>query len=967
MIAPEMRRLVLLALLAGVVPVVLSAPLLAQRPSGPWMTVETEHSRIHYRKELGPWAQSLASRIESIHERVTAFVGYEPRKKLDVVVTDPIADANGVAWPFLDRPSMTLYATAPDSESVIGNDRDWIELLALHEDTHLVHLLRPRRRGSAVLEFLLPIGPLTLRCPRWAIEGYATLVEGALTGSGRPYGAFRAMVIRRRAIDGQLPPYGSLNGTEGWQAGSMAYLVGSAYLEWLEERQGPGSLVKLWKRIAGRDHPSFSRAFKGIFGEAPDVLYARFAAEVTAQALQTEKEWGKAALQDGEPWQRFLDETRSLTLSKDGTLLAAVRRHGKEGPRVDVWTVERTADEKKRNESAEARTKKRLADPEEVADLPEIPRPREPRWSLSIRNGYAPSSPRFLPDARILFVRKGPDGEGFLHPDLWVWTPANGDERRVTRLSDIREADPSPDGRWALGVRSRFGASGPVRVDLMTGEVTALAPLSVEEIWTAPRLSPDGKEALFTVHRGGRWRLLRSPLSEPLRLEEVDLGGASPVGAAAVSANGRLFLAVDRGGIWNVEERTTPGGAWSLRTRVLGGALSPAPATDGKSLFFLEMTSRGIDVRRLSLAAAPLASAPLPGQPPIAPRPAAAVAPPDERSAAAPRPYSPWDTMRLALAAGTTVGPAGFSQQAGVSGDDLLGRLRWQLLGGLADDSGEKGGSFAVACRKYPVEIRAQLFSVSQHVSNQRLVSPAFLDRSRSGVSADARWSRLFDSIKLGLRAGGVWASVRPDHAEPCSRALGAAGLDLELGASKGRWGVRARLSADGSTGRTDANAWAAVVGQGSLAVGTPIGTLTASGGMGATGSSPTQEDLFRVGSMATPLTPPLLDLNRIESPALPEAFETGRHVNSGRVDFRPAGLSWLSLYGAFFHAWDSPMSGGATGVVRLTGAELRFSSRDLPLDMGGDLTVLLGVAKMHGDVPGSGATTGYAAFVVRP
>jgi hypothetical protein len=34
---------------------------------------------------------------------------------------------------------------------------------------------------------------------------------------------------------------------------------------------------------------------------------------------------------------------------------------------------------------------------------------------------------------------------------------------------------------------------------------------------------------------------------------------------------------------------------------------------------------------------------------------------------------------------------------------------------------------------------------------------------------------------------------------------------------------------------------------------------------------------------------------------------------------------------------------------------------------MGGDLTVLLGVAKMHGDVPGSGATTGYAAFVVRP
>jgi hypothetical protein len=967
MIAADMRRLVLLALLAGAVPVVLSAPLLAQRPSGPWMTVETEHSRIHYRKEFGPWAESLASRIESIHERVTALVGYQPRKKIDVIVTDPIADANGLAWPFLDRPFVTLYASAPDSESVIGNDRDWMEGLALHEDTHLVHLLRPRRGGSAVLEFLLPIGPLTLRCPRWAIEGYATLVEGALTGSGRPYGAFRATVIRRRAMDGMLPAYSALNATEGWQAGSMAYLVGSAYLEWLEERQGAGSLVMLWKRIAGHDHPSFTRAFKGIFGETPDILYARFAAEMTARALEAQKDWTRLGLQGGDTWQRLPGETRSLAISKDASLLAAVRRQGKGGQRVDVWTVELTADEKKRDESAEARTKKRLADPEEVADLPEIPRPRKPRWSLPIRNGHAPSSPRFLPDARILFVRKGPDGEGFLHPDLWVWTPANGDERRVTHLSDIREADPSPDGRWALGVRSRFGASGPVRVDLTTGEVAALAPLSVEEIWTAPRLSPDGKEALFTVHRGGRWRLLRSPLPEPLRLEEVDLDGASPVGAAAMSANGRLFLAVDRGGFWNVEEHATPGGTWSLRTRVLGGALSPVPATDGTSLFFLEMTSRGIDVRKLSLAAAPLASAPLPGQPPIAPRPAAVVAPPDERSVAAPRLYSPWDTMRLTLAAGTTIGPSGFSQQAGVSGDDLLGRLRWQLLGGLADDSGEKGGSFAVACRKYPVEISAQLFSVSQHVSNERLVSPAFLDRRRSGVSADARWSRLFDSVELGLRAGGVWASVHPDDAKPFSRALGAAGVDLGLGASKGRWGLRAGLSADESAGRTDANAWAALVARGSLAVGTPVGTLTASGGMGTTRSSPTQEDLFRVGSMATPLTPPLLDLNRIESPALPEAFETGRRVNSGRVDFRPAGLPWLSLYGAFFHAWDSPTAGGAPGVVRLTGAELRFSPRDLPLDMGGDLTVLLGVAKLHGEIPGSGATMGYAAFVIRP
>ena len=32
----------------------------------------------------------------------------------------------------------------------------------------------------------------------------------------------------------------------------MAYLLGSAYLEWLEERGGPGSLRKLWARMTAR-------------------------------------------------------------------------------------------------------------------------------------------------------------------------------------------------------------------------------------------------------------------------------------------------------------------------------------------------------------------------------------------------------------------------------------------------------------------------------------------------------------------------------------------------------------------------------------------------------------------------------------------------------------------------------------------------------------------------------------------
>ena len=952
--------------LAALLLIASAAPLAAQRPSGRWQTIETGHARIHFREEFGPWAKNLAARVESIHERVTAFVGFSPKRKFDVVVTDPMAEANGMALPLLGRPYMVLWATAPDSESSIGNDRDWIELLALHEDVHLVHLLRPSRRGSAAAEFLFPLGPLTLRCPRWVTEGYATLVEGALTGSGRPHGAYRAMVIRRRAMDGALPTYGALNGTDGWQAGSMAYLVGSAYLEWLEERQGAGSLVKLWKRIAGRDNPTFDRAFKGVFGEPPAVLYQRFAAEVTARAIDAEKEWTRLGLQEGEPWQRLPGDTRSLALSRDGKLLAAVRRHGKEGQRIVVWTVEPDEPERKRTEAAEKTRAKRLSDPEEVADLPETPRPRPPKWTLPVRNGFAPSAPRFLPDGRILFTRKSPDGEGFLHSDLFVWNPAKGDESRVTHLADVREADPSPDGRWALGVASRAGASGPVRIDLATGAVAPLGPASIDDTWTAPRLSPDGKSATFTVHRGGRWQLLAAPMEGPFATAEVDHRGAAPVGAPAIGKEGRLLVAADRGGVWNVEERLPGDRGWRPRSRVRGGALSPVLAPDGESLYFLDMTARGLDIRKLSLASAPLGQAALPGTSPIAPLSPAAVAPPEPRSVPGPRPYSPFDTMRLALAAGTTVGPAGFSQQLGVSGDDLLGRLRWQLLGGLADNSGEKGGAFAIAWRAHPVELRAQLFTVSQHVSNQRIVSPTAFDRDRNGLSIDARWTRRFDTVTLGLRAGALTARIAPDGGDSFGRTLGALGLDAAIRRSSGRWGWNASISADGSAGRTGGEDWTSLRGDASFSLVTPVATLTASGGIGTTGSSPTTEDLFRVGSMATSLTPPLLDLNRIEAPALPEAFQTGRDVRWARADIRPTPVPYLALYGEIYHAWDGK-SGATNPVARLLGAELRVTSRDFPLDLGGDLTLLLGAARLHGDVPGTGTTTFYATFTVRP
>jgi hypothetical protein len=927
---------------------------LAQGPAADWKTVETRHFRVHYPAPFEAWALHAAGEIESIHARVTAFVGYAPTRRIEVVVADPAADANGSAIPFLDRPEIVLWTSPPESESVIGDYGDWMELVTTHEIAHVAHLTRPSNHSAGILVLLspAPFGPLAWKSPRWLTEGYATLVEGAVTGSGRPGSSFRAMLLRQLAIEGKLPEYGALDATGGWLGGAPAYLVGSAYLEWLSDREGRESLPRLWKRMASVRGGSFDFAFRAVFGESPKNLYDRFRADLTARAIAEEKRLAAAGLVSGELWQRLAGGTLAAEVSPDGTKLLVRRDPARGKSFLAVWSIAATEGERPK------------------AETPIAAGPSKPGWTLPRANGHAAADPRWMSDGReVLFSRRGPDRTGVLRWDLYRWNIESGSVERVTCLGDAHDADPAPDGGSALAVSDRFGRSELVRVDLASGKVAPLAvTLPYPEpwpVWSHPRVSPDGKRIAALLHAGRRWRLVTLP-AQGGEARDVALTG-SPASAPAWSADGsRLFVTSDESGIWNVVAIGASGeSAEETFTRVTGGAFAPAPTPDGKAVFFLELKASGVDIRRLALGAAvPPASGDAAAAYPLLPPSPVQTPPFSAEPASAPRPYDLWDRQAIRPLVNFSFAPSGNSAQLGLDSADVLGRLHLYALGSMGNAAGPRGGAGAAAYRGLPVAFSLQVFSAIEKPGNQGLAQRPAFDQERFGGFLEASWTRPFSWGRVDVRAGGGATHVEAfSEGNAFARELGSAGAGLVFRRTRGRSGFGFDLDAGGSLGATEGSSWTQWTA-GARAVGIlPVASLSAGARYGGTGGSPSLFDLFSIGGAPSAILAPGLDRNRILSPALPADLLAGERFEALRAELAGNAVP-VALYAEWLRAWN----GGSPkpDPIRVVGAEVRLE-RLIPAEFDRNVTFHAGVGWVFSEALRLNTATGYAQLIYRP
>ena len=573
----------------------------APRPWLDWHTVETPHFALHYPSAYREWTLALAQRIETVRGQVVALVGYGPTRRVHIVIDDPINDANGYAFTALDAPTIVLWPVSPDPRSEIG---DYARLAGPPRDARV----RARRASHASVAQSLPdgccrsvspvpLGPIATKAPRWVTEGYATYVEGRVTGTGRPNHAWRAAILRQFALEGRLPAYGQLSSTGGWKTGEFAYLAGSAYLEWLARREGDSSVVALWRRMTAKTDRSFSARSPECTADLPPSCMVASPSSSPRTPSRSRASFGAQQLTEGTLVQRLRRTTGDPAISPDGRFVALTIRKRRCAERRRGLEDGRRAGHRRRRAprgAASSRSGGR-AGPQLLSAGQEGRRlaRRRRRLRRTRRRDGSPTT------SGCSLTRNVPARDGTYRPDLFVWSAEDGSLARITRARRVARRRSFRGRRLGRrrSLRARMVRSRARRSRDEGGPRPARGKRDAQ-LLSAARVAPHRRHRrLRAVRRplAHRARLLddgRAPLRRPRRRRE------------SLRRDLRRRRRVDRddvGARWLHQPRATrpPTVASPLAiTRVTGAAVAADVAPDG-AIWFLNLQSSGYDLRRI--------------------------------------------------------------------------------------------------------------------------------------------------------------------------------------------------------------------------------------------------------------------------------------------------------------------------------------------------------------------------------
>ena len=633
-----------------------------------WKTIETKHFRINYYSTEDEVAQHVATLAESIFDRLVPVVGWPPGTdaKTEIVLTDQTDSANGSATA-LPYDAVTLYVTAPDDMSPLGDVDDWYLELVTHEYTHILHTDHIQGIPKLINRIIgKTFAPNQLE-PHWILEGLAVLEESRETSGGRLRSSMWNMWMRADVLENNVATLDVFsNIPRRFPQGNIWYVYGSFFMQYIVETYGEQALRAMiddyaWQVIPYAINRSIRRAtgktYEELYRAWVDSMQRHFGAQAAGVRARGVRE-GVRVTHTGNTYQHPRWIPANSWADHAGELLFfADDGHTTPG----LWAMPLVKD-------AEGR----------------VTGSREDKRDLVIRlNGVGGAS--FMPDGTAVFSSSDVLNNLFFFDDLFELpahekSPTGLEGKRIRWSEGWRALDPSvsPDGKHVVFTVNHRGTTRLMIADIVTrpdgggGHSVANARVLVggnlfDQAYT-PRWSPDGRHVAYSAWRKGGYRDVRLVDTADGSYVEITHDRAID-GGPSFSADGRwLFFHSDRTGVMNIYAQELATGRLKQVSNVVNGAYQPEPSPDGKSLAYLGFTHEGYDLFVMPLDESQWLD-PLPY---VETRPAPPPEPPP--AVVTPRPYNPLPTLQP-RAYSVKISPGNFGQEAIVtaSGSDIAG------------------------------------------------------------------------------------------------------------------------------------------------------------------------------------------------------------------------------------------------------------------------------------------------------
>lgn len=295
-----------------------------------WQYFETEHFNVIYHPEVEAQAKEAAQVAEQVFADNSSFTGFEPYRKIAIIVSGLEDFSNGESIP---QDVIKLWVNPLNTATRV--DRDWLKNLVTHELTHILQMeatfgatyLEQKLTGASTS---LGLPPNTLY-PAWLLEGaaqYGSARQG-FDGIDRK----RAMVMEQRVQSGQFYTAAELYWNRGDIGGEGYYNFGFGFFDYLMRTYGEEQFVKLQK---------FHNAFY-ILGldAATRTIYNKSLSELVAEwknELETKfpVRYDRQVTRDLAPKPQFSEQHDPLLLP-DGSVIFAQNNLDRPSSEIKLW------------------------------------------------------------------------------------------------------------------------------------------------------------------------------------------------------------------------------------------------------------------------------------------------------------------------------------------------------------------------------------------------------------------------------------------------------------------------------------------------------------------------------------------------------------------------------------------------------------------------------------------------------